>query len=138
MMLCAFSHPLLTGGCMTDRREFLKLTASAVLVNGRNFAVPEQSLRVENTLYRDMRGFNYQPSYGSSGFELWQEFDLTTIDTELTQGKKFFPKIGAIRLWLSWDSYIRNPKLFEQRFDSALQCTARHGLLVMPVLFNRW
>ena len=123
---------------MTDRREFLKLTASAVLVNGGNFALPEQSLQVENTLYRDLRGFNYQPSYGSSGFELWQKFDLKTIDLELGQGKKHFPRMTAIRLWLSWDSYIRDPKLFEARFESALACGAKHGLVVMPVLFNRW
>jgi hypothetical protein len=97
-----------------------------------------EAKRVENVLYRDMRGFNYQPSYGSNGFELWQKFDLKTIDIELAQGKKLFPKIGAIRLWLSWDSYIRNPKLFESRFDSALQCADEHGLAVMPVLFNRW
>jgi hypothetical protein len=124
-------------GLMTTRREFVKLAAAAA-ASAKGLVAESASNTVENTLYRDMRGFNYQPSYGSSGFELWQEFDLTTIDTELTQGKKFFPKVGAIRLWLSWDSYIRNPKLFEQRFDSALQCTARHGLLVMPVLFNRW
>jgi hypothetical protein len=44
----------------------------------------------------------------------------------------------AIRLWLSWDSYIRAPQLFEARFESALECAVRHGLVVMPVLFNRW
>jgi endo-1,4-beta-mannosidase len=56
----------------------------------------------------------------------------------LTQGKQLFPKMGAIRVWLSWDSYIRNPRLFEERFDSTLQCAAKHRLVVMPVLFNRW
>jgi hypothetical protein len=96
------------------------------------------SKKVENTLYRDLRGFNYQPSYGSSGFEIWQKFDLRTIDIEITQGKTFFPKMGAIRFWLSWDSYIRDPKLFAKHFESALQCAASHGLAVMPVLFNRW
>jgi hypothetical protein len=25
--------------------------------------------------YSEMRGFNYQPSYGSSGSELWQNFN---------------------------------------------------------------
>jgi hypothetical protein len=93
---------------------------------------------VVNTLYSNMRGFNYQPSYGSSGFELWQKFRPETINIELTQGKEFFPHMSAIRLWLSWDSYIRNPKLYEERFEIALQCAARHNLVVMPVLFNRW
>jgi Cellulase (glycosyl hydrolase family 5) len=93
---------------------------------------------VSNIRYRDLRGFNYQPSYGSNGFELWQKFDLKTINKELTEGKHFFPQMNAVRLWLSWDSFIRRPDLFEQRFESALQGASTHGLAVMPVLFNRW
>jgi hypothetical protein len=113
---------------------------AAVAVGPKAFLTQLQlpSNKVENTLYRDMRGFNYQPSYGSSGFELWQEFDRQTIDKELAQGKRLFPKIREIRLWLSWDSYIRNPQLFEERFEAALACASAHGLVVMPVLFNRW
>jgi hypothetical protein len=122
---------------MTTRREFVKLAAAAAVIP-RTLASQAPPKRVENTRYRDLRGFNYQPSYGSSGFELWQKFDLQIIDTELTQGKTLFSKMGAIRLWLSWDSYIRNPKIFEAHFDSALECAASHGLAVMPVLFNRW
>jgi hypothetical protein len=56
----------------------------------------------------------------------------------LAQGKKHFPGMRAIRLWLSWDSYIRDPGRFEHRFDSALQGADKYGLKIMPVLFNRW
>ncbi len=62
--------------------------------------------------YSQIKGFNYQPSYGSSGFELWQKFDSTIIEKELGLGKKYFPGMNAIRLWLSWDSFIRNPRRF--------------------------
>lgn len=122
---------------MTTRRDFVKLAAAVTGCPGV-FIPGTDAKQVENTLYRDLRGFNYQPSYGSSGFELWQKFDLQTIEIELAQGKRLFPRMGAIRLWLSWDSYIRNPKLFESHFESSLQCAANHGLVVMPVLFNRW
>ena len=88
--------------------------------------------------YSQIKGFNYQPSYGSSGFELWQNFDQSVIHVELGLGKKYFPKMNAIRLWLSWDSFIRNPDLFADRFDKALVAADAHGLAVMPVLFNRW
>ena len=50
-----------------------------------------------------VRGFNYQPSYGSSALEVWQGFDAGTVDLELGRGKKYFPGINAIRLWLSWN-----------------------------------
>jgi len=85
-----------------------------------------------------IRGFNYQPSYGSSGFELWQKFDAAVIDRELGLGKRYFPGMNAIRLWLSWDSFLRDPKRYARNFDTSLEIAARHGLMVMPVLFNRW
>ena len=85
-----------------------------------------------------IRGFNYQPSYGSNGFEIWQRFDASIIDRELGLGKKHFPGINAVRLWLSWDAFLRDPSLFADRFERALGIAARHGLMVMPVLFNRW
>jgi len=85
-----------------------------------------------------IRGFNYQPSYGSNGFELWQKFDADTIRVELGRGKKYFPKMMAIRLWLSWDSFLRNEDLFAERFETALTIADEHDLVVMPCLFNRW
>ncbi len=88
--------------------------------------------------YSKISGFNYQPSYGSSGFELWQKFDEAIIDKELGLGKKYFPKMNAIRLWLSWNSFIRNPERFSNNFEIALTIAAKYDLVVMPVLFNRW
>jgi hypothetical protein len=85
-----------------------------------------------------VRGFNYQPSYGSSGMELWMQFDAGTIALELNQGKKYFPHMNAIRLWLSWDAFKRNPQRFSNRFEQALAIASSYNLVVMPVLFNRW
>ncbi len=85
-----------------------------------------------------IHGFNYQPSYGTSGLEIWQKFDPTTIHLELGRGKKYFPKMNAIRFWLSWEAFRRNPARFADDFDHALVIANEYGLLVMPVLFNRW
>jgi len=85
-----------------------------------------------------LRGFNYQPSWGSSGFEIWQNFNAELFDVELSRGRKYFPRMDSIRLWLSWDSFIRNPRLFAARFETALATAAKYSMKVMPVLFNRW
>ena len=88
--------------------------------------------------YSAIRGFNYQPSYGRTGFEIWQLFDAAVVDEELGRGKTYFPQINAVRLWLSWESFTRGPERFLDNFEAALAIAARHDLLVMPVLFNRW
>ena len=88
--------------------------------------------------YSSIKGFNYQPSYGSNGFEIWQQFDAVTIERELRAGKHYFPHMNAIRVWLSWDAFKRNPEKFAANFDIELGIAAQQDLLVMPVLFNRW
>jgi len=88
--------------------------------------------------YAAVRGFNYQPSYGSSGFELWRRFDAGVIRRELELGKRYFPAMNAIRLWLTHDAWVRDHARFEADFDTALAIASDLGLLVMPVLFNRW
>ncbi|HEY3333248.1 MAG TPA: cellulase family glycosylhydrolase [Capsulimonadaceae bacterium] len=88
--------------------------------------------------FSSVRGFNYQPSYGTSGLELWRKFDAITIREELGRGKRFFPGMNAIRLWLSHDAWLRDRSKFEADFDTALSIAGELGLAVMPVLFNRW
>ena len=88
--------------------------------------------------YAYIRGFNYQPCYGPPGLELWRNFDADIIKQELGQGKEYFPKMNAIRLWLSWNAFKRDEAKFAADFDTALQIAASYELVVMPVLFNRW
>ncbi len=88
--------------------------------------------------YSKIRGFNYQPSYASTGFEVWRNFDAEVFATELGRGKKHFPKINSMRLWLMWDVFVREPEAFCERFEKALQICDSLGLQVMVVLFNRW
>ena len=92
--------------------------------------------------YSQIKGFNYQPSWGCSGVELWRKFDPDLMRVELGRGKKFFPKMNAIRLWLSYDAFIYSGQTgrarFCSNFEAALTIAHTCGLRVMPVLFNRW
>jgi len=85
-----------------------------------------------------IKGFNYQPSWGSSGFEIWRNFDAERMGHELALGRLYFPRMNAIRLWLSHDAWTRSPEKFETAFSAALRVAEKHSLRVMPVLFNRW
>jgi len=126
------------------RRDFLRgISAGALALAGfRNSGAAEPTptppLRMPDSVWSAIRGFNYQPSYGSSGFELWQKFNARTIATELDRGKKFFPKMNALRWWQSRDSFLRDPKRYARDFETTLALAAKRGLKVMPCLFNRW
>ena len=88
--------------------------------------------------YSQIRGFNYQPSYGSTSFENWLNFDPSMIELELRRGKEYFPGFNAVRYWLSWDAYIRNPEQFIANFETGLSIADRLGIKAIPCLFNRW
>ena len=88
--------------------------------------------------YSDVRGFNYQPSYGSTSFENWLYFNPDIVELELRRGKQHFPRFNAVRLWLSWAAWVRDRKSFGQSFETALTIADRLGVAVVPCLFNRW
>ena len=88
--------------------------------------------------YRDIRGFNYQPSYEATGYSIWSQFRPDKFKTELGLGKKFFPKINTVRYWLSFDAFAVDQSGFAQNFDTALTIAHDFGLKVIPTLFNNW
>jgi hypothetical protein len=124
------------------RRQALKtitLAASGLALPSFARAKPAGSpLTLPETAWSKIVGFNYQPSYGSNGFELWQKFDARTIAVELARGKKYFPRINALRWWQSWSSFNRDPKRYARDFATTLDLAAAIGCKVMPVMFNRW
>ena len=88
--------------------------------------------------FSDIRGFNYQPSAGTTSLENWLYFDPELIRKELTQGKKLFPGFNTVRIWLSWDAYHRDAKAFRAHFETYLTIADELGLKVIVCLLNRW
>jgi len=130
-----------------SRRDFIRATsvaALAMMANKVMGGVQESKAaepfvpRMPDSDWSAIRGFNYQPSYGHTGLELWQKFDAKIIEKELARGKKYFPKMNALRWWQSWDSFLRDPKRYEHDFETSLELAAKVGCKVIPCLFNRW
>ena len=92
--------------------------------------------------YRDVRGFNYQPSWSSNGFVIWRQFRPELFHRELGQGIRYFQGINTIRLWLSFDAFASadaaGQKAVVANFQTALQIADGYRLKVIPVLFNNW
>jgi len=92
-----------------------------------------------NNQYSGIRGFNYQPSYGSHGLEIWGDhFDIEVIRRELARGKQYFPKINTIRIWLSHDAFLRDSRSFPEKLEQVLEAGSRLGLQFIVTLFNGW
>jgi hypothetical protein len=97
------------------------------------------ALGLDTPDWSKVRGFNYQPSFGSTGVEIWvDKFDATAVDNELRLGRQYFPGMNTVRLWMSPDAYIKNPAAFTQNFETTLKDCAKYGIRAIPTLFNNW
>ena len=86
----------------------------------------------------EINGFNYQPSYSSCTFETWRCYDPAAFRNELSRGKELFPKMNAVRIWLSWNAWCRGPERFLDQVRQTLDICGELNLKMVPVLFNRW
>jgi hypothetical protein len=88
--------------------------------------------------YSWVRGFNYQPSWGSHGLQIWNDFREAVFIREVELGLKYFPKINVLRIWFSYDAHMAEPKKFLKAAKRATEILAERKLKMIPVVFNGW
>ena len=77
--------------------------------------------------YSWVHGFNYQPSWGSHGIAIWNDFREATFAREVELGLKHFPKLNTLRIWFSYDAHVAAPKRFLAAAKRAAEILAEHG-----------
>lgn len=95
---------------------------------------------LQNTTYQSIRGFNYQPSWGSCGLETFgPDFDARLVAQELGRGQQYFPGINTLRIWLSHQAFLRyGAEAFLPRLEAVLAAGDALGLKFVVTLFNGW
>jgi|GEM_PF-470392 len=81
-------------------------------------------------------GFNYVPSTACNTTEFWaaETFDEATIDRELGWGSSL--GFNACRVFVQYLVWKQAPEGLKARFERFLALAERHGLTVVPVLFD--
>jgi hypothetical protein len=88
--------------------------------------------------YASVRGFNYQPSWGSNDTSIWNHFREDLFARELDLGRQHFPKIGVLRIWFSPNPWLEDRDGFLNAAGRAMQLMAERNLKMLPVYFNGW
>lgn len=88
--------------------------------------------------YSNVAGFNYRPSYAYNSYDEWRFFDKDIIDREIGLGKKYFPKMNMIRIWLSYDAFRYEEERQAKNFETYLEICDKYECKVIPCLFNCW
>ena len=81
-------------------------------------------------------GCNFLPSTAVNDVEMWQAetFDAATIDREL--GWAHDIGLNSVRVFLNYVAWKADPDGFRARLEQFLAIAAKHGISVMPVLFD--
>ncbi|GHT50714.1 hypothetical protein AGMMS49982_06580 [Bacteroidia bacterium] len=113
----------------------------AILMSNMVFSQEKGQWSVEkaNKWYKKQAwilGCNYVPSTAVNDVEMWQAetFDPVTIDRELGWAKKW--GINSVRVFLNYVVWEADAKGYIKRFEQFLGIAAKHGISVMPVLFD--
>lgn len=88
--------------------------------------------------YGDVRGFNFQPDWSSNGIGVWLQFDGTRYRELIRRGRKFFPKMNTLRIWLSFNAWCENSGLYLKNIEKAAEIIEQEGLRFIPVYLNGW
>lgn len=94
---------------------------------------------LENRDCAHIRGFNYQPSFASHGIDIWgRAFDSDAVDREIGAGRRHYPGIDTLRLWMSHDAWMVDPAVWRRNVDAVMDMADRHGVRFVMTLFNGW
>lgn len=86
------------------------------------------------TTIEAIRGVNYVPSNAVNATQMWLDFDAVTIDRELGYAEGL--GLTSIRAFIQYVAYEQDAAGLLDRFGALLELASRHGLSVMPVLFD--
>jgi hypothetical protein len=81
-----------------------------------------------------VRGANYVPSNAVNPTQMWTEFDPATIDRELGFAEEL--GLNSVRVFIQYLVHEHDAAGLLARFETLLGLASRHGLSVMPVLFD--
>jgi len=81
-------------------------------------------------------GCNFLPSTATNSVEMWQSesFDPQTIDKELAMAQQW--GLNSVRVFINFVVWEAEPEALKKNFATFLGLAEKHGLSVMPILFD--
>ncbi len=92
------------------------------------------ALRWQDIDYSAINGANYVPTYAYNDVVIWDRFNPRVIDRELGYAER--AGVNSIRVFMQIIVYEKDPECYLERFEMFLKLCDKHGITMMPVLFD--
>ena len=80
------------------------------------------------------KGAVYFPARAYNAYQTYEYFDKEEVSRDFSYARK--AGITALRIFTSYEQYLKDGEGFFSKFEALLEAAARHGVRVMPVLFE--
>ncbi len=89
---------------------------------------------LDSSYFTGVRGAVYFPSRAYNAWQTWNELDPDEIDRDFGYAED--AGINALRMFTSFEYWQEQPDLFFERFETVICLSVKHGIRLMPVLFE--
>ncbi len=89
---------------------------------------------LDQSYFTGIRGAVYFPARAYNAYQTYSLFDAAVIDRDFGYAQQ--AGINALRMFVSPEFWAEEPGLFMERFEQVIALSAKHGIRVMPVLFE--
>ena len=89
---------------------------------------------LDKSYFTNVRGAVYYPSRSYNAWQTWNELDPEEIDRDFGYAED--AGINALRMFTSYEFWQEYPDLFFERFEKVIELSVKHGIRMMPVLFE--
>ena len=89
---------------------------------------------LDASYFNNIRGAVYFPSRAYNAWQTWNELDPAEIDRDFGYAEE--AGINALRMFTSYEYWQEAPEAFFDKFETVIALSAKHGIRIMPVLFE--
>ncbi len=89
---------------------------------------------LDPSYFHNVKGAVYFPSRAYNAWQTWNELDSEEIDRDFGYAQD--AGINALRMFASFEFWQEQPEAFFGRFEQVITLSEKHGIRIMPVLFE--
>ena len=89
---------------------------------------------LDASYFEGIRGAVYFPSRAYNAWQTWNELNPEEIDRDFGYAED--AGINALRMFVSFEYWQERPEEFFKRFEQVIALSEKHGIRIMPVLFE--
>ena len=89
---------------------------------------------LDPSYFNNVKGAMYFPARAYNAWQTWHDFDPEEFDRDFSYAED--AGINALRMFVSFEYWLEEPERFWEKFEQSVVISQKHGIRLMPALFE--